>query len=153
MDEIKTWIRPNHIVIDNHLLPGEEVATNILFNEEKVIMFPDGSYIKKNILVNNSINFISEEFTKDKEDTQFDILDSDGNSTGKTLSYKEFYNILMSLYNHVISIKDERVRCQYELIPIDNPELMTTPVRGDNEISIGVDLKPVKPTKSSKSKK
>ena len=92
-----TWLRANRVTCNN----GHE-HKNIWFDEERVIVGPDGERITATAMGMGC----GMELTADNAGTAFALLDADGNATGQSASYADVYQIMMSLYYHVAAARD-----------------------------------------------
>ncbi len=92
-----TWLRANRVTCNN----GHE-HKNIWFDEERVIVGPDGERITATTIGMGCGATLS----ADNASTAFPLLDADGNPTGQTSTYSDVYLILMSLYYHVANQRD-----------------------------------------------
>lgn len=75
---------------------------SIWFDEEKVILSPDGTKFTSTEI---GMGF-GVDLNIDNSNTEFQILDINGDPTEKVLTYQDIYLILMSLYYHTAHLRD-----------------------------------------------
>lgn len=90
------------------------------FGEEIICVLDSGHIIKQIVNNNNPAEFIREAITPDTINTEFPILDANGNETGNTMTYLEVKNILSSLYIFSAKRRDERI----EKMKIENENFL-----------------------------
>lgn len=93
----QTWVRAYRATCNN-----AHDRKAIWFDEERVIVGPDGERITATAMGMGC----GMELTADNASTLFNLLDTDGNPTGETATYSAVYQIMMSLYYHVATLRD-----------------------------------------------
>lgn len=100
----ETWIRANKIVLLNDY--GE--SPSITYIEEELFNFTDGTFVKKQY---NPLYPVYKSLTQENSNTVFDIVDSETKqNSGKSMTYKELYDSLYSLYFHLAKERDRGPR-------------------------------------------
>ena len=91
-----TYVRAKRMTADNPNNGGKFIQ----FQEEVVLILPDGT------VTTSPSGECSEVMTADNANESFEILDTNGESVGKTMTYQEIYQLLSSLYYHVAMKRD-----------------------------------------------
>lgn len=91
-----SWVRASRVIADN--TDGKRMMR---FDEETVFLSPDGA---RHVAPSGGVTAY---LTTENHDTVFPLLDNDGNPTGQTSTYADVYLLLMSLYYHVATLRDD----------------------------------------------
>lgn len=93
----QTWVRAYRATCNN-----AHDRKAIWFDEERVVIGPNGERITATSMGSGC----GMELTPDNAGTVFALLDADGNATGQSATYSAVYQIMMSLYYHVATLRD-----------------------------------------------
>lgn len=92
------WLRAYRLTCNN----GHDQKT-VWFDEERVILAPDGERITATTIGMGCGATLDAATAA----TPFALLDDSGSPTGQTATYADAYRLLMSLYYHVATLRDQ----------------------------------------------